>query len=196
MSCWACLQALRHFIVEVGKGAEDPNTGKPIKAQLVEKLHSQDILKEEKLISLRLKSIELRNKCASINPGAPTLSTLRTRSPKLTRARHCSHICATSALAYNLDTTVCDSNLPLCQRAKFGWSGGFDNRGRACLRTEADCCPSRTVFFHLLRTNEGTSYGQISLLPPRSQTCFSAVESCTHLHLLTCIMLVPKGRRH
>ena len=62
------LQALRHFIVEVGKGAEDPNTGKLIRAQLVEKLHSQDILKEEKLISLRLKSIELRNKCASNDP--------------------------------------------------------------------------------------------------------------------------------
>eukprot|EP00892_Ulva_mutabilis_P012321 jgi/Ulvmu1/9461/UM052_0029.1 len=54
--------ALRHFIVEVGKGAEDSSTGKPIRPQLVEKLHNQDILKEEKLISLRLKNIELRNK--------------------------------------------------------------------------------------------------------------------------------------
>lgn len=59
------MQALRHFIVEVGKGAEDSSTGKPIRPQLVEKLHSQDVLKEEKLICLRLKSIELRNKHAS-----------------------------------------------------------------------------------------------------------------------------------
>jgi hypothetical protein len=60
----ASLQALRHFIVEVGVGAEYARTGKLVSARLVKKLHQQDLLREEQLISLRLKNIELHNKCA------------------------------------------------------------------------------------------------------------------------------------
>jgi hypothetical protein len=52
-------------MVEVGKGCECAKTGKPISEKLVERLHRQDIEREEKLVSLRLKNIELRHKCAT-----------------------------------------------------------------------------------------------------------------------------------
>jgi hypothetical protein len=62
------LQALRYFMVEVGKGCECTRTGKPIIEKLVERLHRKDVAKEEKIVSLRLKNIELRHK---YSPAAP-----------------------------------------------------------------------------------------------------------------------------
>jgi hypothetical protein len=55
---------LQHFILEVGKGAEFPKTGKLLGEARVEALHKQDIQKEGQLIVLRLKNIELNSKCA------------------------------------------------------------------------------------------------------------------------------------
>ena len=59
------MQALRHFIVEVGKAAEWPRSGKPMNAKQVETLHAQDLAKEERLVALRLKHLELHTKCAA-----------------------------------------------------------------------------------------------------------------------------------
>ena len=61
-------------MVEVGKGCECARTGKPINEKMVEKLHRKDVLKEEKLVSLRLKNIELRHKCATC--PSPVLSSI------------------------------------------------------------------------------------------------------------------------
>ena len=51
--------------MEVGKAAEWPRSGKPMNPRQVEKLHSIDLEKEERLVALRLKHIELQNKCAA-----------------------------------------------------------------------------------------------------------------------------------
>lgn len=71
------VQALRHFIVEVGKAAECPRTGKQLAAARVERLMRHDLAKEEALIVLRLKNIELNAKCAS----PPTLPLLHASCP-------------------------------------------------------------------------------------------------------------------
>lgn len=57
------MQALRHFVVEVGKGAVHARTGKPLNPATVARLHAADITREERLIGVRLRNIELQNKC-------------------------------------------------------------------------------------------------------------------------------------
>ena len=60
------MQALRHFVTEVGKAAEYPRTGKPLGAAAMAKLHAADVAREERLVTARLRNIELRNKCARL----------------------------------------------------------------------------------------------------------------------------------
>jgi hypothetical protein len=59
------VQALRHFLREVGKGAEYARTGAPLSESAVAKLLRADDARESTLIGLRLKNIELTTKCAA-----------------------------------------------------------------------------------------------------------------------------------
>lgn len=52
--------------MEVGKGAENSRTGKPISHKLVTKLNDLDVTREKELRELRLQHIDLRNRLARL----------------------------------------------------------------------------------------------------------------------------------
>jgi Domain of unknown function (DUF4201) len=72
------VQALRHFVLEVGKAAEYPRTGVRLSEAAVARLHKADSAREETLIGLRLKNIELHTKCGAT--AAFPLQSIHTRT--------------------------------------------------------------------------------------------------------------------